>query len=168
LGNTVRKWQIKTQNLGIGDCWKMSTISMIKDSLFSLLSTISKEATVASLNASIVPTVSTTKKSRLIYCASIANHMVFTIFAVRFKKSIEMSKICQVTGKRPQSGNNVSHAKNRTKRKFYPNLHTKRFYIPEDGTWVTLKVSTTALRTINKNGITAVLKKAAKEGNVLV
>lgn len=79
-----------------------------------------------------------------------------------------MSKICQVTGKRPQSGNNVSHAKNRTKRKFYPNLHTKRFYIPEDGTWVTLKVSTTALRTINKNGITAVLKKAAKEGNVLV
>lgn len=79
-----------------------------------------------------------------------------------------MSKICQVTGKRPRSGNNVSHAKNRTKRKFYPNLHTKKFYIPEDGTWITLKVSTTALRTINKNGITAVLKKAAKEGNVLV
>jgi large subunit ribosomal protein L28 len=79
-----------------------------------------------------------------------------------------MSKICQVTGKRPQVGNNVSHAKNRTKRKFYPNLHTKRFYIPEEDKWITLKVSTTALRTINKNGITAVLKKAAKEGNVLV
>ncbi|MEQ9299395.1 MAG: 50S ribosomal protein L28 [Cyclobacteriaceae bacterium] len=79
-----------------------------------------------------------------------------------------MSKVCQVTGKRPQVGNNVSHAKNRTKRKFYPNLHTKRFYIPEEDRWITLKVSTTALRTINKNGITAVLKKAAKEGNVLV
>jgi large subunit ribosomal protein L28 len=79
-----------------------------------------------------------------------------------------MSKVCQVTGKRPQVGNNVSHAKNRTKRKFYPNLHTKRFYIPEEDKWITLKVSTTALRTINKNGITAVLKKAAKEGNVLV
>ncbi len=79
-----------------------------------------------------------------------------------------MSKVCQVTGKRPQVGNNVSHAKNRTKRKFYPNLHTKRFYIPEEDKWVTLKVSTTALRTINKNGITAVLKKAAEEGNVLV
>jgi len=79
-----------------------------------------------------------------------------------------MSKVCQVTGKRPQVGNNVSHANNRTKRKFYPNLHTKRFYIPEEDKWITLKVSTTALRTINKNGITAVLKKAAKEGNVLV
>ena len=79
-----------------------------------------------------------------------------------------MSKVCQVTGKRPRVGNNVSHANNKTKRKFYPNLHTKRFYIPEEDRWVTLKVSTTALRTINKNGITAVLKKAAKEGNVIV
>ena len=79
-----------------------------------------------------------------------------------------MSKVCQVTGKRPRVGNNVSHANNKTKRKFYPNLHTKRFYIPEEDRWVTLKVSSSALRTINKNGITAVLKKAAKEGNVLV
>jgi large subunit ribosomal protein L28 len=79
-----------------------------------------------------------------------------------------MSKVCQVTGKRPRVGNNVSHANNKTKRKFYPNLHTKRFYIPEEDRWVTLKVSSTALRTINKNGITAVLKKAAKEGNVIV
>ena len=79
-----------------------------------------------------------------------------------------MSKVCQVTGKRPRVGNNVSHANNKTKRKFYPNLHTKRFYIPEEDRWVTLKVSATALRTINKNGITAVLKKAAKSGNVIV
>ena len=79
-----------------------------------------------------------------------------------------MSRVCQITGKRPRSGNNVSHANNKTKRKFYPNLHKKRFYIPEEDKWITLKVSTQALRTINKNGITAVLKKARAQGNVLV
>ena len=79
-----------------------------------------------------------------------------------------MSRVCQITGKRPRSGNNVSHANNKTKRKFYPNLHKKRFYIPEEDKWVTLKVSTHALRTINKNGITAVLKKARAQGNILV
>ena len=61
-------------------------------------------------------------------------------------------------------GNNVSHSKRRTKRKFYPNLQTKRFFIPESGEWVTLKVSASALRTINKNGITAVLKEAKAQG----
>ena len=75
-----------------------------------------------------------------------------------------MARVCQITGKRPQVGNNVSHANNKTKRKFYPNLHTKRFFIPEENKWVTLKVSSTALRTINKNGITAVLKKAKEKG----
>ena len=75
-----------------------------------------------------------------------------------------MSRVCQITGKRPRSGNNVSHANNKTKRKFYPNLHKKRFYIPEEDKWITLKVSTTALRTINKNGITAVLRKARANG----
>ena len=79
-----------------------------------------------------------------------------------------MSRVCQITGKRPRTGNNVSHANNKTKRKFYPNLHKKRFYIPEEDKWITLKVSTTALRTINKNGITAVLKKARANGNTLV
>lgn len=79
-----------------------------------------------------------------------------------------MSRVCQITGKRPRTGNNVSHANNKTKRKFYPNLHKKRFYIPEEDKWITLKVSTQALRTINKNGITAVLKKARAQGNVLV
>lgn len=79
-----------------------------------------------------------------------------------------MSRICQITGKRPRSGNKVSHANNKTKRKFYPNLHKKRFYIPEEDKWITLKVSTTALRTINKNGISAVLKKAKANGFVLV
>lgn len=79
-----------------------------------------------------------------------------------------MSKICDITGKRPRVGNNVSHAHNKTKRKFYPNLFKKRFYIPEEDKWVTLKVSSTALRTINKNGITSVLKKARANGNVVV
>ncbi len=79
-----------------------------------------------------------------------------------------MARICQVTGKRPRVGNNVSHANNKTKRKFYPNLQKKRFYIPEEDKWVTLKVSTQALRTINKNGITAVLKKARKQGNIVI
>ncbi len=75
-----------------------------------------------------------------------------------------MSRVCQITGKRPRTGNNVSHANNKTKRKFYPNLHKKRFYLPEEDKWVTLKVSSQALRTINKNGITAVLKKARAAG----
>lgn len=75
-----------------------------------------------------------------------------------------MSRVCQITGKRPRSGNKVSHANNKSKRKFYPNLHKKRFYIPEEDKWITLKVSTQALRTINKNGITSVLKKARSKG----
>ena len=79
-----------------------------------------------------------------------------------------MSRICQITGKKPVSGHNVSHSNIKTKRKFYPNLQTKRFYIPEEDKWVTLKVSASALRTINKKGITAVLKDARKNGNVLV
>ncbi len=78
-----------------------------------------------------------------------------------------MSRVCQITGKRPRVGNNVSHANNKTKRRFLPNLHKKKFYIPEEDKWITLKVSSTALRTINKNGIAAVLKKAKAQGNVL-
>lgn len=79
-----------------------------------------------------------------------------------------MSKVCEITGKRPISGNNVSHAINRTRRRFLPNLQKKRFYIPEEDKWITLKVSTSALRTINKKGITAVLKEAREKGNTLI
>jgi large subunit ribosomal protein L28 len=75
-----------------------------------------------------------------------------------------MARVCQITGKRARVGNNVSHANNKTKRKFMPNLQKKRFYLPEEDKWVTLKVSTSALRTINKNGITAVLKEAKEKG----
>lgn len=79
-----------------------------------------------------------------------------------------MARICQVTGKKPLVGNNVSHANNRTKRKFYPNLQKKRFYIPEEDRWITLKVSAAGIKTINKNGITATLKKAKEKGFVTV
>ncbi|MGW8121087.1 50S ribosomal protein L28 [Roseivirga echinicomitans] len=79
-----------------------------------------------------------------------------------------MARVCDITGKRARTGNSVSHANNKTKRKFYPNLQKKRFYLPEEDKWITLKVATSALRTINKNGITAVLKKARENGNVLV
>ncbi|MEL6152987.1 MAG: 50S ribosomal protein L28 [Bacteroidota bacterium] len=77
-----------------------------------------------------------------------------------------MARICEITGKRPQVGNNVSHANNKTKRKFYPNLQLKKFYLPEEEAWVTLKVSNAVLRTINKHGITTVLKKAKQKGTL--
>jgi large subunit ribosomal protein L28 len=79
-----------------------------------------------------------------------------------------MAKVCQITGKRPQVGNNVSKANNKTKRKFYPNLQKKRFYLPDEDRWITIKVSTSALRTINKRGITSVLKEAREKGTALV
>jgi large subunit ribosomal protein L28 len=61
-------------------------------------------------------------------------------------------------------GNNVSHSKRRTKRKFYPNLVKKKFYLPEEDKYITLKISTSALRTVNKNGIVACIKKAKEKG----
>ena len=79
-----------------------------------------------------------------------------------------MSRICQITGKKVMAGNNVSHSNNRTKRKFYPNLQTKKFFVPETGETVILKVSTNAIRTIDKKGIAAVLAEAKANGNVLV
>ncbi|WP_074408705.1 MULTISPECIES: 50S ribosomal protein L28 [Aquimarina] len=75
-----------------------------------------------------------------------------------------MSRVCELTGKKAMVGNNVSHAMNKTKRKFNANLIKKRFYIPEEDRWITLKVSTTALKNINKNGISAVLKEARAKG----
>ena len=75
-----------------------------------------------------------------------------------------MSRVCELTGKKAMVGNNVSHALNRTKRKFNANLITKRFYIPEEDKWVTLKISASALKTINKKGISAVIKEAREKG----
>jgi large subunit ribosomal protein L28 len=75
-----------------------------------------------------------------------------------------MSRVCELTGKKAMVGNNVSHALNRTRRKFNVNLAKKRFYIPEEDKWVTLKVSTSALKTINKIGISAAIKEAKSKG----
>ena len=75
-----------------------------------------------------------------------------------------MSRVCQLTGKRVMVGNNVSHSNQKTKRKFYPNLVKKKFFLPEEKEFITLRVSTSALRTINKNGITAVVKEARAKG----
>ena len=75
-----------------------------------------------------------------------------------------MSRVCQVTGKKVISGNNVSKSNRKTKRKFYPNLQTKKFFIPEENKWITLKVSAAAIRTINKKCISAVLASAKANG----
>jgi len=75
-----------------------------------------------------------------------------------------MSRVCELTGKRAMVGNNVSHALNRTKRKFKVNLVKKRFYLPEEDKWITLKVSTRALKNINKKGIDVVIKEARANG----
>ncbi len=75
-----------------------------------------------------------------------------------------MSKICEITGKKVMSGNNVSHSNARTKRRFYPNLQTKKFYIPEEDAYITLKVSAAGIRNINKNGIQKSLIKAVEKG----
>lgn len=75
-----------------------------------------------------------------------------------------MARVCQVTGKKPITGNSVSHSNIKTKRRFLPNLQTKRFYFAEEGRWITLKVSTEALRTINKNGLATVVKQLRAEG----
>ena len=75
-----------------------------------------------------------------------------------------MSKVCAVTGKRPMYGNNVSHAKNRTRRRFEPNLRNKRFFSEERGAWVSLKVSSKGMRIIDKKGIDAVLVDVRARG----
>ena len=75
-----------------------------------------------------------------------------------------MARKDQLTGKGPMSGNHVSHAHNKVKRRFNLNLQKKRFYIPEEDRWVTLRVSTNTIKTINKNGISAVLKEARAKG----
>src|SRR5688572_9865841 len=75
-----------------------------------------------------------------------------------------MARTCQVTGKRATSGNNVSHANNKTKRRWLPNLHERRFWVPSENRWVRLRVSAAALRTIDKNGIETVLAELRARG----
>ena len=75
-----------------------------------------------------------------------------------------MSRVCQVTGKKPMMGNNVSHANNKTRRRFLPNLQYRRFWVESENRWVSLRVSQAALRTIDKNGIDAVLADLRARG----
>jgi len=75
-----------------------------------------------------------------------------------------MSRVCELTGKRSMTGNNVSHAMNHTKRRFHINLIKKRFYLPEEDKYITLKVAASTLRTINKKGISTMVKEARQNG----
>ncbi|WP_116124912.1 50S ribosomal protein L28 [Lewinella sp. IMCC34183] len=75
-----------------------------------------------------------------------------------------MSKVCKLTGKKPISGNNVSHSNRKTKRRFVPNIQKKRFFVPELDKFVTLRVSTSAMRTINKLGVYTYIKKLENKG----
>ena len=75
-----------------------------------------------------------------------------------------MSRICEITGKRVMTGNNVSHSNIKTKRKFYPNLQYKRFWLEEEKRWVDLRVTPNGMRTINKIGLSAALKRAKENG----
>lgn len=75
-----------------------------------------------------------------------------------------MARVCQVTGKKPIVGNSVSHSNIKTKRRFLPNLQKKRFFFAEEDRWVSLKVSTDAIRTINKNGLATVIREMRAQG----
>lgn len=77
-----------------------------------------------------------------------------------------MAKICDISGKKTQSGHHVSHAHNKVKRKFYPNLHRKKFFLAKHNAWLGLRVCTSVMRTINKKGVVPVLKKAYKAGTL--
>jgi large subunit ribosomal protein L28 len=78
-----------------------------------------------------------------------------------------MARVCDLTGKKPITGNHVSHSNRKTKRRFLPNLQEKKFFIPETDEWVTLKVSTSAIRTINKLGIYQYLRKLENQGEII-
>jgi large subunit ribosomal protein L28 len=77
-----------------------------------------------------------------------------------------MARVCQVTGKKPQTGNNVSHANNKTKRRFLPNLQYRRFWVENENRWISLRVSTAGLRTIDKKGIEVVIAELRERGEI--
>ena len=76
-----------------------------------------------------------------------------------------MSRVCEVTGKRPATGNTVSHANNKRRRRFLPNLHSQRFWLEDEKRWISLRVSTHALRTIEKKGLSAVMADMRRRGS---
>jgi large subunit ribosomal protein L28 len=77
-----------------------------------------------------------------------------------------MSQVCQITGKKVMVGNNVSHSKRRTKRRFYPNLFDRKFFLTEENRWIRLRVSASGIRTINKKGLKAALDEAVEKGYI--
>ena len=77
-----------------------------------------------------------------------------------------MARVCQVTGKKPMVGNNVSHAQNKTKRRFLPNLQNRKFWVESENRWVSMRITNAALRTIDKNGIESVLADLRARGEV--
>lgn len=77
-----------------------------------------------------------------------------------------MARVCEVTGKKPMTGHHVSHANNKTKRRFLPNLQRRRFWVESERRWISLRLSNEALRTIDKNGIDAVLAEMRARGNI--
>ena len=95
--------------------------------------------------------------------SALINLKSFPTFAVLNLKVI-MARVCQVTGKKPMGGNKVSHSNIKTKRRFLPNLQTKRYFLAEEDKWIILKVSSEAIRTINKNGLLAVVKELRAKG----
>ena len=78
-----------------------------------------------------------------------------------------MARVCEVTGKKPMVGNNVSHANNKTKRRYLPNLHSRRFWVEGENRWVRLRVSNAGLRTIDKKGIDVVLAELRERGEAV-
>ncbi|MFC4263632.1 50S ribosomal protein L28 [Ferruginibacter yonginensis] len=76
-----------------------------------------------------------------------------------------MARVCELTGKKPITGNKVSHSNIKTKRRFLPNLQTKRYFLAEEDKWITIKVSSEAIRTINKNGLYATVKEMRLAGS---
>lgn len=80
------------------------------------------------------------------------------------RKNRVMARVCQITGKKPLTGNSVSHSNIKTKRRFLPNLQTKRFFFTEENRWITLKLTTEGIRTINKNGLATVIKDLRAQG----
>lgn len=83
---------------------------------------------------------------------------------MRFEKLFVMANMCQITGKMPMSGNNVSHSNRKTRRKFLPNIQTKKFFWAEEDVWVTLNVSAAGIRNISKKGLNECLKEAREKG----
>lgn len=89
---------------------------------------------------------------------------LYLYYLCRPKKKIIMARVCQVTGKRPITGNTVSHSNIKTRRRFLPNLQKKRYFLAEEDKWITLKLSSEAIRTINKNGLYTVVKEMRSKG----